>query len=161
MSEDNSNILEQKEASKFVIIATLWGVVLFFLALILPVVTPQTSVIDPNLPAGPSNDSTKFIHIPQITLVSQYGYSVLILVSIPIVISILVGLLLRFGVRSKISLAISLAWILSGAVLLGGIIGFLTILFTGGLAIVPIGVFLLLACQRTRPFKINKETFPI
>ena len=96
-----------KEAARYVVIAVSWAVILFILALTLPVVT-----------ARGSNEV--------ITYVALEGNAPLLWISALIAVAVLVGALLRYGVMIEDTRVVSVAWLLSGAVFVAGIIGFLT-----------------------------------
>jgi len=137
--------------------AVAWGILLVVLAGVVPVVTRQSppgtgsatvtasgTVVTTTPVAGPAVSEQA-----RITLVRDSGYRILGLVALPTVAALIVGLLLwrRAGVRtaSERSTTTSVAaWVLSALVLLAGIVGFVTILI--GVAVVPVGVLLLLAC---------------
>ncbi len=146
---------ENKNASVFVAIASAWGVVLIILAAVLPIVTPQSSPEVSSPTTSPSPATTGIApalhHIPQVTLVAHYGHSVLLPIALPAVASLIVGLLLWLRVTRRSRWAGVVAWVLAGSVLIGGAIGFLTFFLTIGMAIMPIGALLLLACNGVVP----------
>jgi hypothetical protein len=139
--------------------AIVWGVLLIVLACVLPVVTrpaPPVSatatvtssgtVITTSGAVGPAAYEPG-----RITLVSDGGYPVLGLVALPTVAALIVGLLLwrlagaRTAAHGSTETSVA-AWVVSAAVLLAGIVGFVTIVI--GVAVVPMGVLLLLACTQ-------------
>lgn len=132
--------------SVLVAAAIAWGVLLLALAGTLPIVTPQSppgtasatvTASGTVATTGPTT-ATSTSEQRRVTLVDDSGYRILWLVALPAVIALIVGVLLRR--RPGVA-----AWVLSGAVLLAGVVGFVTILI--GIAIVPIGVLLLVACE--------------
>ena len=145
---------EHKDASVLVAIAVGWGIVLIVLAAVLPIVTPQSSPTF-SIPTSSSSTATGIApalpQIPQVTLVAQYGNWVLIPMALPALASLIVGSLLWLKVTRKTRWAGIIAWAFAGVVLIGGLIGFVTFFFLVGLAVVPIGVPLLIACNSLAP----------
>ena len=145
---------ENKDAAVLVAIAAGWAIFLVVLAALLPIVTPQSSPTASTPTSSLSTDTgiAPALHqMPQVTLVARYGNSVLIPMSLPALASLVVGLLLWLRVTRKSRWAGVIAWAFAGAVLIGGVIGFVTFFFQVGLAIVPIGVLLLMACNSVAP----------
>ena len=146
---------ENKNAPVLVAIAAAWGVVLIILAAVLPIVTPQDSpvVVSPTISSSPTTTgiAPALLQVPQVTLVAHYGHSVLLPIALPALASLIVGMLLWLRVTRKSRWAGVIAWVLAGSVLIGGVIGFVTFFFKVGLAIVPIGALLLIACNGVAP----------
>jgi len=154
-----------RSAVRLVGAAVAWGFVLLILATALPIVTPQAppsfappppsaspdGAGTPALPPPASGPAPAIVRVPQVTLVHYYGHSVLLLVALPAFASFVVGLMLWMSVAKRSRAAGIEAWIVAVIVLAAGIIGFFTFLFTIGLAIVPIGVLLIIACSRAAP----------
>lgn len=142
--------------------AVAWGFVLLILATALPIVTPQAppsfappppsaypdGAGAPALPPPASGPAPAIMRVPQVTLVHYYGHSVLLLVALPALASFVVGLMLWMSVARRSRAAGTGAWIVAAIVLVAGTIGFFTFFFTIGLAIVPIGILLIIACSR-------------
>ncbi len=126
------------KSARYVIFALSWAFLLFILALTLPFVTAR--------------DSNKVI-----TYVALDGNAPLIWILGLIALALLVGFLLRYGAKMGDTLVVSLAWLLSGAIVVAGIIGFLTLLFISGLAMALVGVFLLKACSCIAPFRTKRN----
>jgi hypothetical protein len=101
-----------------------WGVVVPLLALYLPAVSTASAN-------------------SQFTLVHAYGYWVLWPAIVPLAIAIAVGYLLRSGPHAIRRPALTGAWILSGGLLLGAVVGFVT--FFLGIYVLPCGVMLVAA----------------
>ncbi len=146
---------ENKKASLLVAVASAWGVVLMILAAVLPIVTPQDSPVVVS-PTTSSSIATTGIapalpQVPQVTLVAYYGHSVLFPMALPALASVIVGLLLWLKVRRRSSWPGIIAWAFAGAVLIGGVIGFVTLLFKVGAAIIPVGLCLVMACNAVAP----------
>ena len=133
--------------------AAAWGLILLILALVVPIVTlPGPPVPAPPAPSAAAIhlvDAAILHELPRVTLVSYYGYQVLALVALPALISLAVGLLLWIRATRQSRWAGRLAWVASVAVLVGGVVGFVTFLI--GLAAVPTGVLLVIACARRGP----------
>ena len=129
---------KQKESARYVIFAISWACVLFILALTLPFVTAR--------------NSNKVI-----TSVALDGNAPLFWILGLIVVSVLVGFLLRYGDRTGDRLVVSLAWLFSGFIFVIGIIGFLTLLFIAGLAIALVGASLLKACSLIATFRTKRN----
>ncbi len=126
--------------------AVAWGVMLLVLAAILPVVTRQQP---PVLAPPPGQTSTTVSTATHVTLVSNYGYGVLALIALPVLASVLVGVLLRINGSTGRGPAGVAAVVVAMLVLAAGVVGFLTYLIGG--AVVPVGVLLLIACLRGAP----------
>ena len=140
--------------------AIVWGIGLIVLAGTLPVVTPQVGPVTASATVTASGTvvtSTTSAAAPpvaeqaRITLVRDSGYAVLGLAALPTVTALIVGLLVwrQAGAPTPSGgsdTARVVAWVLSAVVLLAGIVGFVTILI--GVAVVPVGVLLLLACTQ-------------
>lgn len=88
-----------------------WGIVIPILAIVLPVESVNTG--RPGVQ-------------PMRSLVSVHGYGVLSLAIIPLLIALVVGLL--YVTRPRARWAMTIAWILSGALLLASLVGFVTFL---------------------------------
>ncbi len=152
-----------RTAALLVGLAAAWGLVLVVLALVLPIVTPQAPPVyaTTSAPTGASvsaGASASALHmsapalvsVARVTLVADSGYLVLIPVAVPLLAALLVGLLLRSTAAGRSGpWAGRVAWALGFAVLLGGVVGFLTLLI--GIVVVPVGVLLLAACGQVVP----------
>lgn len=82
--------------------------------------------------------------VPRVTLVTHDGFTVLLLVAIPLLASLVVGLLLWLRAGAGSIAAGIAAWTLSVAVLTGAVVGFVTFLI--GIAVIPNGILLVAAC---------------
>jgi hypothetical protein len=123
--------------------AVAWGAMLLVLAAILPVVTrQQPSVLAP----PPVQTSTTVSTATHVTLVSNYGCGVLALIALPVLASVLVGILLRINGSTGRGPAGVAALVVAVLVFVAGGVGFLTYLIGG--AVIPVGVLLLIACLR-------------
>ncbi|PYC65345.1 hypothetical protein C7C46_32655 [Streptomyces tateyamensis] len=136
--------------------ALAWGLILLVLAAVLPIVTVQGSVVAPATPSSSTGNTGALVGLPRVTLVQHDGYGVLLLVALPTVLSLLVGLLLWLWGTGRFTAAGAAAWIVAGAVLAGGIVGFVTFLI--GIAVVPTGVLLLCACVRAAPLSGSRPS---
>ena len=103
-----------------------WGIVILILAIVYPVESVNTG--HPGVQ-------------PMRSLVAVNGYGVLLPAAIPLLIAMIVGLL--HCARPSARWASIAAWILSGAVLLAGLVGFVTFLI--GIYVVPTGALLVVA----------------
>ena len=103
-----------------------WGVVLFILAFVYPVVSVET---------GRSGVQ------PMRSLVSGDGYSVLWVVAIPLLVAVIVGLLDLAWPDAR--WAAAAAWILAVALLLASLVGFVT--FIIGIYVLPAAALLVAA----------------
>lgn len=134
----------------FVLVGTAiaWGILLLVLAGTLPVVTPQSP---PGRASAAVTSSGTVVTTgstvtgstperPRVTLVDDAGRRILGLVAVPTLAAMIVGVALRR--RPGV-----VAWVLSAGVLLAGIVGFVTVLI--GVAVVPMGILLLLACTQS------------
>lgn len=141
-----------------------WSVLIFILALVLPVVSvQQTPVTAPSPPTtsssasgGPSpTQPTPFGPAPpafaakRVTLVREDGYWVLLLAALPAVCCALVYALLRRSIIRQSKAAARWAWYTAIGVLASGLIGFVTIII--GAAIIPVGALLIVACSLSPP----------
>jgi hypothetical protein len=106
-----------------------WGIVTLILAIVYPVESVNTG--HPGVQ-------------PMRSLVAVNGYGVLLPAAIPLLIAMIVGLLHR--ARPSARWASVAAWILSGALLLAGFVGFVTFLI--GIYVVPTGALLVVALAR-------------
>jgi hypothetical protein len=125
--------------------AVAWGAMLLVLAAVLPVVTrQQPSVLAP----PPGQTSTTVSTATHVTLVSNDGYGVLALIALPVLASVLVGMLLRINGSTGGPAGVA-ALVVAVLVLVAGVVGFLTYLIGG--AVIPVGVLLIVACLRGAP----------
>jgi len=160
-----------RSAVRLVVAAVAWGFVLLILAAALPVVTPQAPPsfappppsanpdgAAPALPPPTSGPAPAIARVPQVTLVHYYAHSVVLLAALPALASFVVGLMLWMSVARRSRAAGMGAWIVAVSVLAAGVIGFFTFLFIIGLAIVPIGVLLILACSRAAPLSPSQTS---
>jgi hypothetical protein len=115
-----------------------WSALLFPLAVVFPA------------ESSPSIYSTSGAvrYFPKVPLVRVNGYRVLLLVTIPLLISLLATLLIMLNLATGRWLAGSLAWVLSVGILTAGVVGAVTILI--GVFVVPTGVLLVAACAQSR-----------
>jgi Protein of unknown function (DUF2510) len=109
----------------FVEAALAWSALLLVLAVVLPVYTVNSSH------AGLQ---------PRHSLVRVFGYRVLLLVALPLLISAAVGALLRISVTTRRRGPGTVAYAVSAATLLASIAGFVTIVI--GVYAIPVGVLL-------------------
>jgi len=152
----------QKEAARYVLFAISLSVLLFFLALTLPFVSTQGSTIETsqssssnlNVPIGQVTYLPRPTHL--VTFVAFNGNAPLLWIVGLIFLSLFVGALLRYGAMWGSKQLVKAAWLLSGAVVVAGIVGFFTFLFLAGAAIVPIGLLLLKACDCIAPFRTRE-----
>ena len=103
-----------------------WGIVILILAIVYPVESVNTG--RPGVQ-------------PMRSLVAVNGYGVLLPAAVPLLIAIIVGLL--HCARPSARLAATAAWILSGALLLASLVGFVTFLI--GIYVLPTGALLVVA----------------
>jgi hypothetical protein len=103
-----------------------WGIVILILAIVYPAESVNTG--RPGVQPIPS-------------LVAVNGYGVLLPAAIPLLIAIIVGML--HCARPSARWAAMTAWILSGALLLTGLVGFVTFLI--GIYVLPAGALLVVA----------------
>jgi Protein of unknown function (DUF2510) len=109
--------------------AAAWSVFLLVLAVVLPVYTVNSD--HPGVQ-------------PMHSLIRVFGYRVLGLVAIPLVVSIAVGVLLRVRNLTEWQWPSAVAWTLSGASLLAAFVG--TVTFLVGIWVLPVGLALCIAC---------------
>jgi hypothetical protein len=117
---------DQRTGRRLVSAAIAWGVVILILAVIDPVESVNTG--RPGVQ-------------PMRSLVAVYGYDVLSVAAVPLVIAIIVGFL--YVARPRARWAMTTGWILSGALLLASLAGFVTFLI--GIYVLPAGVLLIVA----------------
>lgn len=117
---------DQRTGRRLVSAAIAWGVVILILAVIDPVESVNTG--RPGVQ-------------PMRSLVAVYGYDVLSVAAVPLVIAIIVGFL--YVARLRARWAMTTGWILSGALLLASLAGFVTFLI--GIYVLPAGVLLIVA----------------
>ena len=109
-------------------VATAWSALLLFLAIALPVYTVTT------LHAGLQ---------PRHSLIRVFGYRVLLIAAVPLVVSVGVGGLLRLRASTGSRWPALVAGALAGALLLAAFVGFLTFLI--GIYVLPVGALLCIA----------------
>lgn len=133
--------------------ASAWGLILILLAIVLPIVTPQGApAVAPPAPAIRAGTATalpvpsapRLVNLPRVTLVGHDGYAVLFLVALPMLISVVVGLLLWWRTAGSPRSVTVIAWVLAIALLVAALIGAVTILV--GLAVLPTGILLVILC---------------
>ncbi len=107
-----------------------WGAVILVLSIVIPIES-----VDTGRPGVQ----------PMHSLVAAHGYGVLSIAAVPLLIAIVVGLL--HATRPRARWAAVTAWILSGALLLASIAGFVTFLI--GIYVLPAGVLLIAALALT------------
>ncbi|QMU76441.1 hypothetical protein GXW83_12525 [Streptacidiphilus sp. PB12-B1b] len=151
-----------QSATLLVGVAVGWGLLLFVLAWFLPLVTPQDpptyataaptalATAPTSLAAPPAQAGGVLVADPRVSLVAADGHGVLLLVALPLLVSLLVGGLLRLAVHRRSAPAAVAAWALAGAALAAAAVGSVTVLV--GIFAAPVGALLLAACgQAGRP----------
>lgn len=130
--------------------AIAWDVLLLLLAALVPFVTQEPRSV-PAPPPGQTGSTTAAT--THVTLVASNGYGVLALIALPLLASVLVGVLLWINDSMRWRPAGTAAWVVSALVLVAGVVGFVTYLIGG--AVIPVGVLLLVACLRSGPASIR------
>lgn len=147
--------------------AIAWGFLIIFAAMTVPVVTVQGAPVTATATAPPSpspgasatpvtpvtpddsGNSQKLYESPRVTVLRHDGLAGVAVASIPAAISLLVAGLLWLASRSRRTVLLPIAaWALSTALVVAGIVGFVTILV--GIVAVPSGVLLVIACSQAR-----------
>ena len=149
--------------------AIAWGFLIILAAMTVPVVTVQAPPVTatttaPPLPGASATPVTpndtgsgqKLTESPRVTVLSHDGLAGVAVASVPATISLLVAGLFWIRSRGRRTVLVPMAaWALSAALVVAGIVGFVTILV--GIVAVPAGVLLVIACSqaqsgpRTRP----------
>lgn len=156
----------RRESTTMVIVAAAiaWGFLVILAAMTVPVVTLQAAPVTATATAPASsaavesvtpvtpNDTgrgQKFYESPRVTVLSHDGLAGVAVASVPATISLLVAGLLWVGSRGRRTVLVQIvAWALSTALVVAGIVGFVTILV--GIVAVPSGVLLAIACSQAR-----------
>jgi hypothetical protein len=101
--------------------------------------------------AAPASVQPPTVAVPRYSLVRLHGYRVLALVGIPLLLSLMVGLLLYIRRHLPSRTLDWVAWGLAATLLAGAIIGLL--IFLVGIFVLPVGALLVVACavERHRP----------
>lgn len=134
-------------------LAAALGVAIIVAAAVVPIVSiqdaPTTSVILPgNTPApSPSGTSMPLKAGPRVTLLAHDGVAALGLAAIPLVVTLVVGLLLWYATLRGSSPAVYTSWVLAIILTLVAVVGFVTFLI--GVVVIPVGVLLIVACAQT------------
>ena len=141
--------------------AIAWGFLIILAAMTVPVVTlqapPSTATAiapSPGAPATPlppngTGNSQKQYESPRVTVVAYDGPAGVAVASVPATISLLVAGLFWVRSRGRRTVLVPMAaWALSTALVVAGIVGFVTILV--GIVAVPSGVLLVIACSQAR-----------
>jgi hypothetical protein len=147
--------------------AIAWGFLIIVAAMTVPVVTlepppatatataPPEASATPVAPNGTGNGQTLY-ESPRVTVLSYDGLAGVAVASVPATISLLVAGLLWVGSRGRRTVLVPIAaWALSTALVVAGIVGFVTILV--GIVAVPSGVLLVIACSQARS---GRRTIP-
>lgn len=155
-----------KPVAVLVLAALAWGLLVIVGALTIPIVTAQSTgpaVPAPSAPTSspaPQPPATGTVQpSPRTTIVHADGAKGVAVASVPAVTSLLVGGLLGLERARRRKAIHVLAWTLSVGLLLASIVGFLT--FLVGLAGVPSGVLLVLACSLTARIHSRGQGMPI
>ena len=146
--------------------AVAWGLLIVLAAITVPVVTLQappvtataTAPASSGAPATPNDtgNGQKFYESPRVTVLSHDGPAGVAVASVPAWISLVVAGLLWQGSRGRRTVLVPMAaWALSTALVVAGIVGFVTILV--GIVAVPSGVLLVIACSRAH---LGRRTIP-
>jgi hypothetical protein len=152
----------RRESTTMVLVAAAiaWGFLVILAAMTVPVVTVQAPPVTatataPPPPSGASvtpNDTgngQKLYESPRVTVLSHDGLAGVAVASVPATISLLVAGLLWVGSRGRRTVLVPIAaWALSTALVVAGIVGFVTILV--GIVAVPSGVLLVIACSQAQ-----------
>ena len=112
--------------------AVTWAALLLPGAIYLPIGTQEPTASNPHLT---STGKVSLVHIN--------GHGILIVVTIPLVLSLLAGISLVLQARTDRQLFLWAAWVLTGAVLAGAVLG--TVTFLIGIFVIPVGVLLAVA----------------
>jgi hypothetical protein len=142
--------------------AIAWGFLVILAAMTVPVVTlagPTVTATSTAPPAPGASVATatpddaatspRLYESPRVTVLTHDGLAGVAVASVPATISLLVAVLLCVRSRSRrTGLVPMAAWALSIALVVAGIVGFLTILV--GIVAVPSGVLLVIACASAR-----------
>jgi hypothetical protein len=139
--------------------AIVWGFLILLAAVTVPLVTVQappitataTAPASSGAPATPNDtgNGQKFYESPRVTVLSRDGLAGVAEASVPATISLLVAALLWVGSRRRRTVLVPMAaWALSTALVVAGIVGFVTILV--GIVAFPSGVLLVIACSQAQ-----------
>jgi hypothetical protein len=145
--------------------AVAWGFLIILAAMTVPVVTVQAPPVTATATAPPSlaasatpvtpvtpnhtGNGQKVFESPRVSVLSHDGLAGVAVASVPATISLLVAGLLLVGSRGRRRVLVSIAaWALSTALVVAGIVGFVTILV--GILAVPSGVLLVIACSQAQ-----------
>ena len=151
----------RRESTTMVLVAAAiaWGFLVILAAMTVPVITVQAPPVTATATAPPSpgasvtpNDTgngQKVYESPRVTVLSHDGLAGVAVASVPGTISLLVAGLLWARPRRRRTVFVPIAaWALSTALVVAGIVGFLTILV--GIVAVPSGVLLVIACSQAQ-----------
>jgi hypothetical protein len=140
--------------------AIAWGFLIILAAMTVPVVTLQAPPVTATATAPPGASATpvtpndtgngqQLYESPRVTVLSHDGLAGVAVASVPATISLFVAGLLWVRSRGRRTVLVSMAaWALSTALVVAGIVGFVTILV--GIVAVPSGVLLVIACSQAR-----------
>ena len=160
----------RRESTTMVLVAAAiaWGFLIILAAMTVPVVTLQAPPVTATATAPPSpgasatpvtpvtpvtpndtGDVQKLYESPRVTVLSHDGLAGVAVASVPATISLLVAGLTWVGSRGRRTVFVPMAaWALSTALVVAGIVGFVTILV--GIVAVPSGVLLVIACSQAQ-----------
>ncbi len=127
--------------------AITWAALLLPGALYLPIGFQQYMGTDPNV--------TQPVRA---TLVQINGHGILLLVALPLLLSCLAAASLLIHAKTGRTLALVVAWNLTGAVLAGAALG--TVTFLIGIFVVPAGALLVVACANSARLGEWSPRFP-
>ncbi|MDQ2838527.1 MAG: hypothetical protein M3Y42_17620 [Actinomycetota bacterium] len=151
----------RRESTTMVLVAAAiaWGFLVILAAMTVPIVTLQASPVTATATASPSpgasvtpdqtGDGQQLYESPRVTVLRHDGLAGVAVASVPAAISLLVAGLLWVGSRGRRTVLVPIAaWALSTALVVAGIVGFVTILV--GVVAVPSGVLLVIACSQAQ-----------
>jgi hypothetical protein len=152
-----------------VVAAIAWGFLILLAAMTVPIVTLQAPPVTATATASPSpspsvtpvtpddtGNGQKLYESPRVTVLSHDGLAGVAVASVPATISLLVAGLLWAGSRGRRTVLVPMAaWGLSTALVVAGIVGFVT--FLVGIVAVPSGVLLVIACAQAQA---GRRTIP-
>jgi len=130
----------------YLLLAGVWAALLILAAWKILIVSIQPTITDSGSPVT-SSIAEVALAIPRVSISTYYGSAGFVPASMPLITCLIVFFLLKLWSTDHDLIVGKLAWLFSFAILAFGIVGFLTFLFTAGLAIVPVGVLLLIACK--------------
>jgi len=130
----------------YVLLAGAWAAFLILFAWKLHIVSIQGTITDDGSSVR-SSTAAMGLTMPRVSVSTYYGPAGLVVAAVPLLVCLIVFVLLKLWSTDHDLIVGKLAWLFSFAVLGFGVVGFLTFLFTAGLAIVPVGVLLIIACK--------------